>query len=175
MAFYAAPTQAKKPANLEPVVLTFVGVADMTADSSEVIGEAPDFDAKRSAKRGQVQVEIVVRGMLLSVPVAFALDGGNICFIDGDAPAAGALTLFDGGLASFDLYAEFRTVGGDMQSYNFFLEGTHDILDLSAPNPVVGTVTFNTMDVDTEGRGKRPKSCRGTLILDDTALEITAE
>jgi hypothetical protein len=173
MTFNAGQSQAGKPQALDQVNVTFEGI--------DVVGSSLSFDVKRSSKRGNVLVEIVVRGMDLSVPVAMdELAGGDICFsfkgegnVPDTAPASGKLSLYSDGSADFDLFADFRTVDGDMQSYNFFLEGEHEVaLGL---NPVVGAVTFGTMDVDTEGRGRKPKSCRGEITPIDTALDIAAE
>ena len=44
-----------------------------------------------------------------------------------------------------------------------------------ARHVVIGDVTFTTMDVDTEGRGRKPKSCRGEITGIDTSLDIVAE
>ena len=64
MTFHPGTSHAGKPEALQDVVLTF--------DGSSVGGSAPSFDVKRSSKRGVVLVEIVVRGMDLSVPAAFS-------------------------------------------------------------------------------------------------------
>jgi hypothetical protein len=168
--FFAGQSQAAKPETLDPVTLTFTG--------GEVEGTAPSFGGvKRSSKRGNVLVEIVVRGMPFSVPAAIGnTTDGDICFVDPDtlepdvAPTAGKLTLYSDGTADFDLYPEFRTDEGELQSYNFFFESHHAIA--LTGNPVLGEVTLMTMDIDTEGRGKKPKSCRGTVLLSDTYVLI---
>lgn len=173
----AIPAFAAPPVVLDPVTLDF--------DGGEIVGTAPSFgDVKRSSKKGLVQVEIVVRDMPLSVPAAQTLDPTNVCFSEPDdgngtpdtAGAAGKLTLRSDGSAAFDLYANFETVDGDLQSYNFYLDspaGAQHMINLSA-NLIAGSVDFSQMNVDTEGRGKKPASCRGTVELSFTSVLISS-
>ena len=164
MTFHASPSQAGKPETLPEVTLTFIG--------EDVDGTKESFEVKRSSKRGQVLVEIVVREMLLSVPAAIdEFDSGEVCF-QGNATAAGMLSLYSDDTADFDLFATFFTNEGELQSYNFFLEGTHNVALGADTVAGTGNVDFTTMDVDTEGRGKKPKSCRGTISDLDTMLLI---
>ena len=174
----AAPVNAGKPErDLLPVNLEFTG--------GEVEGAKESFgDVTRTAKKGITSVVIVVRDMQVSVPAATAMDGGGICFEEPDnsgtpdaASAAGALTLNSDGTASFDLFANFETIENDLQSYNFFLDSTvggQHTIDLTV-DQIAGTVSFDRMDVDTEGRGKKPKSCRGEVDVFGTGLEITGQ
>lgn len=175
MTLYTGHGKAAKPETLPPVNLEFSG--------GEVEGMSLSFGVTRKSKGGNVRVEIVVRDLPLSVPAAMdELDPDFVCFaepngqaIPDTAGAAGMLTLYDDYSADFDLYASFQTTEGDLQDYNFFLDGGAHEIDLNAQS-ISGTVRFDldasNMDVDTEGRGKKPKSCRGTVDLSATEVSI---
>ena len=160
--------QAGKPEELSPNQVEISGFENQG-------GPVESFEVERQSKRGETTVQVVVRDMLFSSPVAMSeLDGGETCFGDGGVPdetyTAGSLNLFSDGSAELDIYPQFRTVEGDLQSNNFFFSGDHNV-DLQA-DPVVGVVWLDNLTVDTEGRGKKPKSCRGVIPLDDTSVHL---
>lgn len=119
-------------------------------------------------------LEIVVRNFDLTFVFRpdSGLDGFDTCFGVSDEGAAGKFILDDDLVAVFEAYPEYLDKNGNLQQYQLILEGNHDYDSGVAGFPASGfvdevTANFDTIQVSTEGRGKRRDACMGTFDLTD--------
>ena len=152
-----------KPQTIDPLQ------ADITGGLEAASGPVESHGVSTGKHKGSPILEVVVRNFDLFFNFGFEkMEGGEACFWDSDPGAAGKFILYSDGFAELQTYPEYFTNDGEeLQQYELILGGTHDytgdLADFPASGPVSVTADFDSVQVSTEGRGKRRDACTGSF------------
>jgi hypothetical protein len=151
-------------------------IDDLTVDITgglEAAAPVQSHEVSVSGGKNSRALDVVVRNFDITFEfgVNSGLDGFDTCFGVSDAGAAGVFTFDNDGVAMLEVYPDYLDKNRDPQLYQLILEGTHTYVGDVGAFPAAGlasfTADFDSIQVSTEGRGKRRSSCTGTFDSTD--------